>query len=223
MALDEEFVEEIAYLQEKANPVTLRHFDPTPYRDRVPDSLDYLWRKFGVSNWAESSLQLVDPATYTGLVGGLLKNNRFIRPDDVVPYSVTAFGFMRVWHRKFGHVNIDFPQSKIYFPKKPIDELSGRFREINLTVTIPEQVVGDHYDLLSACLAKFGPIKEAEIYGFVPALALGGVADIEHVQKLGAPEHLSMLSQLTSFGTYYRDGSTSRDTLVEMQSNAGDA
>jgi len=217
MALDEEFVDEIAYLEEKVKPVTLRHFDPTPYRDRVPESLDYLWRKFGVSNWAENSLQVVDPATYTGLVRDLLKGNPFIRPDDVVPYSLTAFGFMRVWHRKFGHVNIDFPQSKIYFPKKPIEELSGRFREINLTVTIPEKVVDDHYDLLSSCLKKLGPIGEAEIYGFVPALALGGIADIKHVEKLSAPEHLSMLSQLTPPGTYYRDGSTSRDTLVEMQ------
>ncbi len=217
MALDDEFVDEIAYLEEKAKPVTLRHFDPTPWQDRVPASLDYLWRKFGVSNWADNSLQIVDPATYSALVGDLLKGNRFIHPDDVVPYSITAFGYMRIWHRKFGHINIDFPRSKIYFPRKPIEELSGRFREINLTVTIPEKVMGDHYDLLSSCLEKFGPVGEAEIYGFVPALALGGVADIKHVEKLSAPEHLSLLSQLTSFGTYYCDQSTSRDSLVEMR------
>lgn len=217
MALDDEFVEEIAYLEEKARPVSLRKFDPTPYQDRVPNSLDYLWRKFGVSNWAENSFQLVDPATYTSVMQDLLKGNRFIQADDVVPYSITAFGYMRIWHRKFGHININFPKSQIFFSKKPIEELTGRFREINLTVTIPEQIVGDHYDLLSACVAKFGPIKEAEIYGFVPALALGGVADIKNVEKLRAPEHLSLLSQLTSFGTYYCDQSTSRGSLVEME------
>lgn len=217
MVLDDEFVEEIAYLADQAKPVTLRHFDPTPYQDRVPQSLDYLWRKFGVSNWANNSLQFVDPAAYIGVLEDLLKGNPFIQPEDVVPYSITAFGHMRVWHRKFGHANIDFLKAMIYFPNEPVEELSDTDRELNLTVTIPDKVMGDHYELLSVCLKKFGPINEAEIYGFVPALALGGIADIKHVEKLSAPKHLSMLSRLAQFGTYYRDVSTFPGTLVEMK------
>jgi hypothetical protein len=220
LALSAEFVDEITYLADQANPITLRHFDPTPYQDRVPRSLCYLWRTFGVSNWANNCLQFVDPAPYMDLTEALLEGNPFIQSDDVVPYSITAFGTMRVWHRKFGHVNIDFPKSMICFPNEPVAELSGRNREINLTVTIPDKAMGDHCQLLSACLKTFGPINEAEIYGFVPALALGGIADIKHVEKLSAPEHLSMLSQLETFRTYYRDVSTFPGTMVEMKSEA---
>lgn len=205
MALDERNLGNLDQLLARGRPVTLRPFDPTPYRDRIPDSLDYLWRKAGVSNWAGNSFQLVDPATYAGLIDDLLAGNRFIARDEVVPYGLTAFGRMSLWHRRFGLINVDFPDARICYMDKPEAELDWQRQQYAILAGMPGKVVGDFYNLLEPSLRKFGPIAEGEMYGFVPALAMGGSEDIEHLQKLRAPEHLSLLSQLSPPRTYFYD------------------
>jgi hypothetical protein len=51
-------------------------------------------------------------------------------------------------------------------------------------------------DLFQLALKKLGSLQPDEMYGFVPALALGGPGDLKHLQKLKTIEHLTFLSQL---------------------------
>lgn len=51
-------------------------------------------------------------------------------------------------------------------------------------------------DLFEKALRTLGPLQVDEMYGFVPALALGGPADLTHLQKVKTIEHLTFLSQL---------------------------
>ncbi|EGH49688.1 hypothetical protein PSYPI_47778, partial [Pseudomonas syringae pv. pisi str. 1704B] len=39
------------------------------------------------------------------------------------------------------------------------------------------------------------PLKSDEIYGFVPALALGGPMELKNLQRVKLIEHLEFLSQ----------------------------
>lgn len=50
-------------------------------------------------------------------------------------------------------------------------------------------------NLFGAALKKFGHLKHDEMYGFVPALSLGGPATLEYLQKVKAVEHLVLLAQ----------------------------
>jgi len=45
-------------------------------------------------------------------------------------------------------------------------------------------------------------LKPDEMYGFVPALMLGGLDTFDHLQKVKAVEHLMLLSQLTELEPY---------------------
>ena len=54
----------------------------------------------------------------------------------------------------------------------------------------------DFEGLFTPALKGLGRLKYDEIYGFVPALALGGPASLEHLQKVNAVEHLVFLAQL---------------------------
>ncbi|EPM49801.1 hypothetical protein A256_19840 [Pseudomonas syringae pv. actinidiae ICMP 19103] len=44
---------------------------------------------------------------------------------------------------------------------------------------------------------KLGPLKSDEMYGFVPALVLGGPMELKNLQKVKTIEHLTFLSQLS--------------------------
>ena len=51
--------------------------------------------------------------------------------------------------------------------------------------------------LFESALKKLGRLKYDEMYGFVPALALGGPATLDHLQKVKVVEHLVLLAQLS--------------------------
>ncbi|MOA21998.1 hypothetical protein D3C78_1425230 [compost metagenome] len=58
----------------------------------------------------------------------------------------------------------------------------------------------DHNDLdgfFKPALEKLGQLNSDEMYGFVPALALGGAMDLRNLQKVKTIEHLEFLSQLS--------------------------
>ena len=51
--------------------------------------------------------------------------------------------------------------------------------------------------LFERALAKLGPLDHDTMYGFVPALALGGKAMLDNLQKLDAHVHLNIIAQVT--------------------------
>lgn len=54
----------------------------------------------------------------------------------------------------------------------------------------------DFADLFSPALRRLGQLKHDDMYGFVPALALGGSAALTHLKKVKAVEHSVLLAQL---------------------------
>ena len=55
----------------------------------------------------------------------------------------------------------------------------------------------DFNDYFGPALRKLGRLKTDEMYGFVPAIAMGGPSEVKQLQKLKAVEHLVFLAQLS--------------------------
>jgi hypothetical protein len=55
----------------------------------------------------------------------------------------------------------------------------------------------DFDGLFSPTLHELGPLQSDEMYGFVPAIALGGPGTLNTLQKVKSIEHLTFLSQLS--------------------------
>lgn len=105
-----------------------------------------------------------------------------------------AFGDLYFWGEQSGYTLKIFAPGAFATPMSPsivsLDRamqffFGGRDREEN-----------DFGDLFAPALKKLGPLKSDEMYGFVPALALGGPSTLEHLEKVKAVEHLVLLAQL---------------------------
>jgi hypothetical protein len=59
--------------------------------------------------------------------------------------------------------------------------------------------------VLKKALKKLGPLHPDEMYGFEPALAVGGTSKIENLVKVKMIEHLILLSQLTEIELVHID------------------
>jgi hypothetical protein len=47
-----------------------------------------------------------------------------------------------------------------------------------------------------SALCRLGLLNDTQMYGFVPALALGGQRDAEKLERVSAVEHMTFLAQL---------------------------
>ncbi|MNG40288.1 hypothetical protein D3C84_1288040 [compost metagenome] len=52
--------------------------------------------------------------------------------------------------------------------------------------------------LFERALEKFGALDESELYGFEPALFVGGTASLDHLVKCNLEVHLMILRQMRS-------------------------
>ncbi|MCK8669496.1 DUF1851 domain-containing protein, partial [Pseudomonas azerbaijanoccidens] len=60
----------------------------------------------------------------------------------------------------------------------------------------------DYGDLFKPAKKKLGTLHHDEMYGFVPALGFGGPDTLDHLEKVKAVEHLTLLSQITELQPY---------------------
>ena len=60
----------------------------------------------------------------------------------------------------------------------------------------------DYGGLFKPAKKKLGILSHDEMYGFVPALMLGGGGALEHLERVKAVEHLTLLSQITELQPY---------------------
>ena len=108
-----------------------------------------------------------------------------------------AFGDVFVWGETGRELHIIAADSQMMPPRESPEDmdfsLRGFFGTMNRDVC---DLTGSEGTLFSPALKTLGRLKPDEMYGFVPALALGGPATLDHLEKVKAVEHLVFLAQL---------------------------
>ncbi len=79
------------------------------------------------------------------------------------------------------------------------DQLDKGFPAFLLSISTDSNNYGD---LFEPAYHRLGPLAPDEMYGFVPAVMLGGPNTLEHLAKLKAVEHLTLLSQIADLQGY---------------------
>ena len=133
----------------------------------------------------------------------LIGDMPFMEEDGYYVVGRSAFGQLFLWGTKSGQsLDIRTLWGMIF----PTDD-SVRVAQGKSGMLAKSFVVGqrkndldqkDHLDkpLFDRALKALGPLAADEMYGFEPALALGGTADLKNLRKVKCVEHLVMLAQL---------------------------
>lgn len=187
----------------------VKNFGPSIIREEVPESsiaryqgklpkqlLDY-WSEYGWCGYASGMFWVVNPQPYQEILDQWLAGTEFYGQDDYHVIARGAFGVLYVWGERKGHC-------------LTISSLMGRFSSHSSMFAEDKLDLGarvffsclepDHNDLIELfkpALEVLGMLKSDEMYGFVPALALGGPMELKNLQKVKVIEHLEFLSQLS--------------------------
>ncbi|NLW49030.1 MAG: DUF1851 domain-containing protein [Firmicutes bacterium] len=161
------------------------------YSTRLPVCILELWRDHGFGSYGDGLIRVVDPEIYNEtLYTWLGKKN-----DKRIPIALSAFGEL-FYYRDLGSGQEDVSMLNVHY--KSIDVCTWSLNSYFNEFLVDDQTISDvlRQKLFLEALQKFGPLKTDEIYSFVPALAMGGAAEVEYIQKAMALVHLDLLFQM---------------------------
>lgn len=172
------------------------------YRGKLPEQLLEYWREHGWAGYGEGIFWMVNPQEYEGVVSSWLEGTKFEKFDRYHLIARGAFGELYLWGEETGaslEVSSAVARSTTFLSELPRGQMNKRLQNFLLSTEVDHN---DFDDLFVPAKERLGHLRYDEMYGFVPALMLGGSATLDHLQKVKAVEHLMLLSQLTELEPY---------------------
>ncbi|GAB2864139.1 GAD-like domain-containing protein [Pseudoduganella ginsengisoli] len=166
------------------------------YRGKLPQQLLEYWEEYGWCGYANGLFWTVDPQEYEPVLKAWIGETQFMEKDAYHLIARSAFGKLYFWGENTGDTLKVFAPGSYCLPRASLFRKDELERGLRVFFSNRDREENDFADLFAPALRKLGPLAHDELYGFVPALALGGPSDIGHLQKVKAVEHLVFLAQL---------------------------
>lgn len=193
--MDEDFA---GFLEDFGPAIDKRHVPQSSidrYRGKLPDQLLAYWQEHGWCGYADGLFWTVNPHEYEPVLEAWIGDTKFMEKDAYHIIARSAFGGLYFWGEKTGDSLILFAPGSYCIPSESI--LVGEKMNFGVQVFFGSlsRRDNDFSGMFAPALKKLGRLKHDEMYGFVPAIALGGPAKVDHLQKVKAVEHLVILAQ----------------------------
>ena len=175
------------------------------WKGKLPDQLLNYWKEEGWCAYAEGLFWTVNPDDYEDLVDEWLHDTFLEQIDAFHVIARSAFGELFLWGAKSGgSATISCATNSIICLssnlKRQLSDPDFYVRTFFSNKSIERCDLDDELGqpLFKRALAKLGPLEEDEVYGFEPALVLGGNMLLDNLRKLKLDVHLTILRQLAS-------------------------
>ncbi|MFD1745663.1 T6SS immunity protein Tdi1 domain-containing protein [Rhizobium helianthi] len=180
-------------------------YDISLLKDMLPSELIDIYMNYGRSLFREGLIQTCLPSDMASILALIFGEDQQFNHKEWHAFSYTAFGCIYVWSNKMGVATINLIDGTIT-SRGAIGKIKpGALieKQVYVPFTLSDEALDisdkDGSALFRRALKKCGPLEIGECYGFVPALALGGVADIDHVKRMNAAAHFSIVAQTMNF------------------------
>ena len=167
-----------------------------------PILLDY-WREEGWAGYANGRVWTVNPDEYEDIKDAWLEETPFYTFDNFHVIARSAFGDLFLCGEKTGRsLTISCLHNELLALKNKLKQRPLRDQNPSIQSFFgsrkPEDF--DYPDsngklLFDRAVKAYGPLAPDEMYGFEPALVLGGSAQIENLRRLKIDPHLHILRQ----------------------------
>jgi hypothetical protein len=174
------------------------------FRGKLPEYLISHWQEHGWCGYADGLFWTVNPEEYEDVLEEWIGDTEYMERDAYHIIARGAFGELYFWGERSGtSLSISAPYGLVspgdkfkFDTPKGLEIQAGVFFAFR---NRDENNIKDlnNKPLFERALKRLGKLKYNEMYGFVPALGLGGSAKLENLQKLEADVHLSILAQCT--------------------------
>jgi hypothetical protein len=165
------------------------------YRGKLPDQLLAYWEEYGWCGYGDGLFWTVSPQEYEPVLDAWIGETPFMEQDAYHVIARSAFGLLYLWGEKTGGTLRVFAPASCCFASAADNDVDRDF-EMRVFFGSLWRDKNDVEGLFAPALKQLGRLAHDEMYGFVPALALGGALTLANLQKVKAVEHLVILAQL---------------------------
>lgn len=193
------------FLETFGDPVGHQPVPPSAldhYQGKLPNRPLGYWQEHGWCGYGGGLFWLVNPQDYEDVVAYWLSGTHFEARDTYHLIARSAFGDLYLWGEDTGSVLTIAAYHSRYLDGAYSSGDEERDNKIHglLMWLMTECIYFD--DLFEPARERLGTLAADEMYGFVPALMLGGSDSLERLEKLKAVEHLVLLAQLSELQPY---------------------
>lgn len=187
-----------AIAQREPSPITV-----SKYRGVLPDALLKYWEEEGWCGYADGLFWTVNPDDYKHVIDQWLAGTEFDGIDNYHVIARSGFGSLYAWGERYNRMltvscatgSIVALKSKLQTPEKQPDLALQTFFAMFDRERFDLEDQEGHF-LFEQVLDNLGPLTEREIYGFAPALFLGGKCRLNNLSICDMDVHLTLLRQM---------------------------
>lgn len=173
------------------------------WEGRLPNQLLIYWRQEGWCGYAQGLFWTVNPDEYEDLVGEWLADTPLEQMDAFHVFGRSAFGDLYLCGERSGaNATVCCSINAITAVPKELKAKDEGRRDSSIRSFFAASFRAD-FDrsdlskkpLFARARSQLGALAVDEIYGFEPALILGGKPVLENLRKVKLDQHLTMLRQ----------------------------
>lgn len=202
---DDDFQVFIDEFGESTSRIVIPQSTISRWTGKLPARLLGQWAAEGWSSHADGLFWTVNPNEYEDLVDEWLDGTSLEEIDAFHAIARTAFGKLFLCGETTGQsVMINCATNSIFALPKNLKKKDDRRLDISIrsffclskdSCDLDDE---DGKPLFGRTLKKLGPLASDEMYGFEPAIVLGGKMRLENLHKVKLDQHLSTLRQLAA-------------------------
>ena len=166
------------------------------FKGKLPNQMLAYWTEHGWCGYADGLFWTVNPEDYEPVLDAWLGDTSFVDEDALHIIARTAFGHLLIWGEKSGFTLQLFAPGSYVITQETATQKKDLEFSSQTFFSVQKMRPFEFDGRFKAALQRLGRLSRDEMYGFVPALALGGAADVTHLEKVKAVEHLVLLAQL---------------------------
>ncbi|SFZ77017.1 GAD-like domain-containing protein [Chitinimonas taiwanensis] len=176
------------------------------WRGKLPNQLLTYWQAEGWCGYANGLFWIVNPDEYEDLVDEWLEDSPLEQIDSFHAIGRTAFGKIYLCGETTGQsVSINCATHAVFALQRDLKRKTDtRSLDISIQAFLGLELNECDLDdeagqpLFEHALKSLGPLAADEMYGFEPAIALGGKMHLENLRKVKLDQHLTILRQLAA-------------------------
>ncbi|TCM61434.1 hypothetical protein EC844_12832 [Acinetobacter calcoaceticus] len=171
------------------------------YKGKLPDQLLEYWKVFGFSAWGNGLFWLVNPEDYQDVLDAWLEHIETLPFEEYFVIARSAFGDLKVWGTIHGNCyKIASTISSVFPSMEEIKKGEENYLVRSFFASQDKNFLDfddwKNKPLFERAVKKYGELNQHEMFGFEPALILGGEVKLENVRKLPIISHLQFLASL---------------------------
>lgn len=180
---------------------SINHAELEESRSILPDHWVKTLNGHGRFSYRSGLVHVCGPNDLKSILSLVFKADKNFSHTNCIGVSYSAFGEIFFWHKDLGDGTIDLINGIITVDALTDPSCTEKIDRLILTSIdqIFENYDKDGKPLFSRARKKLGELKWGEVYGFTPAIALGGERILENLKVQPAIAHFAMLAQLQPF------------------------